>query len=177
MLAAGIAPFAGSGCTTTNQDAQSDVGVSAIVFMKRVTTVVDDKGVVKIDVAGEGGQVVDYKRYEPGGSVQLLSPPRADGKLVNLTANFPTADFNGIDVSFDAQQAVFSMKKDQNDHYHVYTVQLSGTYELHQLTGGNADDIRKDWLAAVIPGIQVVPSGVWAVNRAQEHGCTYCFAG
>jgi len=44
-------------------------------------------------------------------------------------------------------------------------------------TGGNADDIRKDWLAAVIPGIQVVPSGVWAVNRAQEHGCTYCFAG
>ena len=44
-------------------------------------------------------------------------------------------------------------------------------------TGGNADDIRKDWVASVIPGIQVVPSGVWAVNRAQEHGCTYCFAG
>jgi len=44
-------------------------------------------------------------------------------------------------------------------------------------TGGNADDIRKDWVASVIPGMQVVPSGVWAVNRAQEHGCTYCFAG
>jgi len=44
-------------------------------------------------------------------------------------------------------------------------------------TGGNAEDIRKDWLASVIPGMQVVPSGVWAVNRAQEHGCSYCFAG
>jgi len=29
----------------------------------------------------------------------------------------------------------------------------------------------------LFPGIQVVPSGVMAVGRAQEHGCTYCFAG
>jgi intracellular sulfur oxidation DsrE/DsrF family protein len=39
------------------------------------------------------------------------------------------------------------------------------------------DQIRQDWTAAVLPGIQIVPSGVWAVNRAQEHGCSYCFAG
>ncbi len=35
----------------------------------------------------------------------------------------------------------------------------------------------KDWTAGVIPGMQIVPSGVLAVNRAQEHGCTYCYAG
>jgi len=29
----------------------------------------------------------------------------------------------------------------------------------------------------VLPGIEVVPSGVWAVGRAQEHHCAYCFAG
>ncbi len=40
-----------------------------------------------------------------------------------------------------------------------------------------ADDVKKDWLSSLIPGIQVVPSGVWAVGRAQEHGCAYCFAG
>jgi len=28
-----------------------------------------------------------------------------------------------------------------------------------------------------LPGIQPVPSGVWAIGRAQEHGCAYCFAG
>jgi intracellular sulfur oxidation DsrE/DsrF family protein len=37
--------------------------------------------------------------------------------------------------------------------------------------------VMKDWMAGLLPGIQVVPSGVWAVGRAQEHGCTYCFAG
>jgi len=41
----------------------------------------------------------------------------------------------------------------------------------------DAETVKKEWLAAVLPGIQVVPSGVWAVGRAQEHGCTYCFAG
>ena len=38
-------------------------------------------------------------------------------------------------------------------------------------------EIKKDWVAAIIPGIQIVPSGVLAVNRAQEHGCSYCYAG
>ncbi len=41
----------------------------------------------------------------------------------------------------------------------------------------DADAIKKDWVAGILPGIQIVPSGVLAVNRAQEHGCTYCFAG
>ena len=38
-------------------------------------------------------------------------------------------------------------------------------------------EVMKDWKAGLLPGIQIVPSGVWAVGRAQEHGCTYCFAG
>lgn len=40
---------------------------------------------------------------------------------------------------------------------------------------GNAAEIKKEWTAGVLPGIQVVPSGVWAVGRAQEKGCGYCF--
>jgi len=39
------------------------------------------------------------------------------------------------------------------------------------------EEIKKDWVSGVLPGIEIVPSGVWAVGRAQEHGCTYCFAG
>ena len=38
-------------------------------------------------------------------------------------------------------------------------------------------DVKKEWLKGILPGIQVVPSGVWAVSRAQEKGCAYCFAG
>lgn len=40
-----------------------------------------------------------------------------------------------------------------------------------------ADAIKKEWVAGILPGIQIVPSGVLAVNRAQEHHCTYCYAG
>lgn len=39
------------------------------------------------------------------------------------------------------------------------------------------EDVLKDFNAALLPNIQVVPSGVWALGRAQEHGCGYIFAG
>ncbi len=41
----------------------------------------------------------------------------------------------------------------------------------------DAATVKKDWVSGILPGIQIVPSGVWAVGRAQEHGCGYCFAG
>lgn len=41
----------------------------------------------------------------------------------------------------------------------------------------NQEDVKKDWMKGLLPGVQLVPSGVWAVGRAQEHGCAYCFAG
>ena len=40
-----------------------------------------------------------------------------------------------------------------------------------------AEEVKKDWVSGVLPGIQIVPSGVLAINRAQMHGCTYCWAG
>lgn len=41
----------------------------------------------------------------------------------------------------------------------------------------NPEEVRKDWLSGVLPGIQIVPSGVWAIGRAQEKDCAYCYAG
>ncbi len=43
--------------------------------------------------------------------------------------------------------------------------------------GVSAAEAAKEWAANVIPGITIVPSGVWGVNRAQEAGCTYCAGG
>lgn len=37
--------------------------------------------------------------------------------------------------------------------------------------------VKKEWIAGLYPGIQVVPSGVFAVARAQEFGAQYIFAG
>ena len=39
------------------------------------------------------------------------------------------------------------------------------------------EDVKKEWVAGLLPGIQVVPSGVWALGRAQEKGCGYIFTG
>jgi len=52
----------------------------------------------------------------------------------------------------------------------VYSAVVAGS------TNQNAADVKKEWVAGLLPGIQIVPSGVWAVGRAQERGCTYCFA-
>jgi hypothetical protein len=43
--------------------------------------------------------------------------------------------------------------------------------------GVSAQDAADEWTANVIPGITILPSGVWGVNRAQEAGCTYCAGG
>lgn len=43
--------------------------------------------------------------------------------------------------------------------------------------GMDAETAYKDWVAAIHPDIQLVPSGVWALGRAQENGCGYIFAG
>jgi intracellular sulfur oxidation DsrE/DsrF family protein len=37
--------------------------------------------------------------------------------------------------------------------------------------------VKKEWIAGLLPGIQVVPSGVLGVAHSQELGCAYCFAG
>lgn len=38
-------------------------------------------------------------------------------------------------------------------------------------------EVKKDWESGLLPGITMVPSGVWALGRAQEKGCGYVFAG
>ena len=51
----------------------------------------------------------------------------------------------------------------------------SGKYA--EKMGGNPTEIYNDWISGVIPGIEVVPSGVWALGLAQKNGCGYIFAG
>lgn len=44
--------------------------------------------------------------------------------------------------------------------------------EQHNL---NAEEVKKDWESGLLPGVTVVPSGVWALGRAQENKCGYVF--
>lgn len=40
-----------------------------------------------------------------------------------------------------------------------------------------AEEAAADWTANLIDGATLVPSGVYAVDQAQEKGCSYCYAG
>jgi hypothetical protein len=150
-LAGALAATGGcSSASTAQSNGSLGAGVAAMLFIQRQTLVTMPNGTQTYDVSGGNGQVLDYTRYEPGGSLNLLSPARPDGTKTNLTAQFTTADFNGADVSFDGTQAVFSMKVDSNDHYHLYTVDLSpgpnGVYAIHQKTAGAWDDVTPLYL-------------------------------
>lgn len=43
--------------------------------------------------------------------------------------------------------------------------------------GLDPEAVRKEWVSGVLPGIQVVPAGIWALDRAQKQNCSYIFAG
>lgn len=45
------------------------------------------------------------------------------------------------------------------------------------MKGLKHEDVMAEWMENAIPGIQQVPSGVWALGRAQKAGCGYIFAG
>lgn len=53
----------------------------------------------------------------------------------------------------------------------VYSAAVAGQMGL------DAAEVKKEWVAGLLPNIQPMPAGIWALNRAQEKGCSYCFAG
>ena len=54
------------------------------------------------------------------------------------------------------------------------TVYSAGAAQKMNMT---ADAVKKEWIAGLLPGIQIGPSGVFGVARAQELGAVYIFAG
>ena len=49
--------------------------------------------------------------------------------------------------------------------------------EAAQRTGGSADAMREEWRSGLLPDVVEVVAGVIAVNRAQERGFSYVYAG
>ena len=116
-------------------------GVDALVFVKRAFIGADGEDVV----TGGANQTIDYLRYVPGGGVYVLSPPTPDGELTNITGEFEGVDINGIDLSFDARQVVFSMRTAGEGNYHIYVANIEasgGSHQVRQLTFGEWHDVK-----------------------------------
>jgi hydrazine synthase alpha subunit-like protein len=143
------------GCSTKSGDDDGAGNVSRIVYAVRQHTAIDAEGTVSIDVAGGMGQVMDYGRYMPGGRLEVFDL-KTSNVQANIIEDYPTADVSSVDVSFDATQVVFTMKRDAQDNYHVFTAGVDraadGKFAVTQLTFGPYDDQQ----AIFSPGGRIV---------------------
>lgn len=109
---------------------------------------------------GEVFKINDPKTKAPSTRNPFWKPAPGD---------FVLPGFGAVEIGIDQLQASGVMFCVCDAAMTVYSAALAGS--------NDPATIKKDWLSGLLPGIQPVPSGVWAVGRAQEHGCAYCFAG
>jgi len=85
------------------------------------------------------------------------------------TGDFSIPGLGNVDIGIDQLQSSGVMFCVCDMAMTVYSAALAA--------GAAPEDVKKDWLSGLLPGVQPMPSGVWALGRAQEHGCSYIFAG
>ncbi|MCG6986733.1 MAG: twin-arginine translocation signal domain-containing protein [Gemmatimonadetes bacterium] len=112
-----------------------------------------------------------WAKYKLGEMANVTDPKTKAPAVRNLFYKVPPGELPLPGASIDALMASGAL------FGACHMALKAGSQELAKKMNMPAEDIEKDMLAHLIPGVQLVPSGVWAVNRVQERGCTYCFAG
>lgn len=112
-----------------------------------------------------------WAKYKLGEVMGINDPATSAPSLRNFLYKAPADKLPIPGMGIDQLLAAGTLMGVCNMAIKFYAGQLASKMNM------TADQIAQEWRAAVIPGIQVVPSGVWAVNRTQQRGCTYCFAG
>ena len=112
-----------------------------------------------------------WEKYKIGESLKIIDPetkaPAVKNPFLNPKPGVLTTDDSAVDRLL-GKGAVFG----------ACNVALHGlSKRLANNAGVSADDAAKEWAANLVPGITLLPSGVWGLNRAQQAGCTYCTGG
>jgi hypothetical protein len=148
----------------TNEQAgtpANDVGVVVVLRHSAIGYAMDSKMWEKYKL-GEVFEASDPSTKKPALRNPFWQPKEGDFKIPGV---------GNVQIGINELQANGVMFCVCNMAMTVYSGVIA------QKTGGDAPAIKKDFDAAVLPGIQVVPSGLLALNRAQEKGCSYVFAG
>jgi len=108
----------------------------------------------------------------PFGEVFKITDPKTQAPAVrNPVANMQPGDFPIGGVGIDELLAKGALVG-------VCSIALTlNAGMIAKKLGTDGAAVKQEWVASLFPGVQLVPSGVIAVNRAQEKGCAYCFAG
>lgn len=116
-----------------------------------------------------------WEKYKLGEVFNINDPGTGKPSLRNMmwkpNPAFTVPGVGPVPIGIDELQASGVMFCVCNMALTVFSAVVADQMKL------NKDDVYKDWVSGLLPNVQVVPSGVWAVGRAQEHKCGYCFAG
>ena len=118
------------------------------------------------------GKITDSATAKPLGYATVTIFKAADTTIITYRLSTPDGDFKvpgigAVDIGINDLQASGVQFCVCNMAITVYSAIVA------MQTNGKAEDIKKDWTDNLLPGIQVVPSGVWALGRAQEKQCSY----
>lgn len=112
-----------------------------------------------------------WSKYKLGEGLKITDPATKEPSLRNPYFHPNPGELMVPGASIDALLA-------RGVRFGVCNVALTVLSGMHaEAAGVSKEQAYKEWVDGVIPGITVVPAGVWAVNHAQEHGCSYCYAG
>jgi hypothetical protein len=112
-----------------------------------------------------------WAKYKIGPSLKITDPATKEIAAKNPFLKPPHGALLADDMSIDrllARGVIVGACS-------VALAVLSGMFAAN--AGVSADQAKAEWTAGILPGITLLPSGVWGVNRAQEKGCTYVAGG
>jgi len=112
-----------------------------------------------------------WAKYKLGEMFKINDPATKSPATRNPFANVKAGDMPMPDMALDrlsARGVKFGVCNMAIWHYSSVAAQKRGL---------EPEKVRQEWVTGVLPGVQVVPSGVLAINGAQTRGCSYCFAG
>jgi hypothetical protein len=112
-----------------------------------------------------------WQKYKIGESFKILDPETKVPAVKNPFLHPKSGVLLVDDMALDRLLANGTVIGACNLALLVQSKMLAGN------AGVSADEAAKEWAANVVPGITIIPSGTWGVNRAQEAGCTYCAGG
>ncbi|CAN5567290.1 hypothetical protein BH23BAC1_BH23BAC1_32850 [soil metagenome] len=144
---------------TNNKTGSQDKDVTAMVVLRHnaIPFAMEDRLWAKYNF-GEVFQIKDNTTKASAKRNVFYTPKEGD---------YPMPGIDGIKALQD--RGAFFCVCDMA--FTVYSSMISQKMNL------KPEEVKEDWVAGVLPGMQIVPSGVWAIGRAQENGYGYCYAG
>ena len=112
-----------------------------------------------------------WRKYSIGESLKILDPETKEPAVKNPFLHPKPGVLLVDDMALDRLLANGTVIGACNVALRVQSKMLAGN------AGVSADEAAKEWAENIVPGVTVIPSGTWGVNRAQEGGCTYCAGG